>query len=299
MSNSYKNEQKLTILQPWIPARAEGDVNMESWKNLFEDTKAIIGMIHVLSLPGTPRHKQTVPEIVAHAVNEAKLYLEAGVDALLVENMHDLPYLNRVVGPEITACMTAIACEIRKLTAIPCGLQILAGANESALAACLASGFDFIRAEGFIFGHLADEGYMDACAGNLLRYRKLIQAEHIGIFTDIKKKHASHALSADVDIADTASAADFFGSDALIITGNATASPASLAELQIVREASGLPIIVGSGITFENLSAYWKTADGFIVGSYFKQEGKWQNPLCPTRLQAFMQKVAELRGRQI
>lgn len=51
------------------------------------------------------------------------------------------------------------------------------------------SGLDFIRAEGFVFSHVADEGIINACAGDLLRYRKQIGAENIQIFADIKKKH--------------------------------------------------------------------------------------------------------------
>lgn len=66
---------------------------------------------------------------------------------------------------------------------------MLAGGNKQALAVALAAGFDFIRAEGFVFAHVADEGLMNACAGDLLRYRRLIGADHIKIFTDIKKKH--------------------------------------------------------------------------------------------------------------
>lgn len=53
----------------------------------------------------------------------------------------------------------------------------------------VVKGLDFIRAEGFVFSHVADEGFLDACAGDLLRYRKQIGADHVQIFTDIKKKH--------------------------------------------------------------------------------------------------------------
>lgn len=68
-------------------------------------------------------------------------------------------------------------------------LKILAGANKEALAVAYASEFQFIRAESYIFGHIADEGYMDGTAGTLLRYRKSIDAEDVLIFCDIKKKH--------------------------------------------------------------------------------------------------------------
>ena len=81
---------------------------------------------------------------------------------------------------------------------LPLGIQVLAGANKSALAIALAAGLQFIRAEAFVYGHLADEGWMHADAADLLRFRKFNGAEHIAIFTDIQKKHASHAASSDL-----------------------------------------------------------------------------------------------------
>ena len=64
------------------------------------------------------------------------------------------------------------------------------GSNKEALAVAHASGADFIRAEGFVFSHIGDEGWMESCAGELLRYRKMIDAERVMVFTDIKKKHS-------------------------------------------------------------------------------------------------------------
>ena len=108
----------------------------------------------------------------------------------MVENMHDIPYLNRQVGPEIIASMSVVCNEVKKeATNLPCGIQILAGANKEALAVAKAAGLQFIRAEGFIFSHIADEGTMNSDAGELLRYRKQIEADDILVFTDIKKKH--------------------------------------------------------------------------------------------------------------
>ena len=111
-------------------------------------------------------------------------------DAILVENMHDIPYLNRQVGPEIVASMSVICNEVKRVANnLPCGVQVLAGANKEALAVAKAANFDFIRAEGFVFSHIADEGTMNSDAGEVLRYRKQIGADSVLVFTDIKKKH--------------------------------------------------------------------------------------------------------------
>lgn len=250
--------------------------------------KTVIGMIHVQALPGTPRHARGMAAIMDQALAEAETYRTCGIHALMVENMHDVPYVQNP-GPEITAAMAVVAREVKKAQPqLPLGIQILAGANREALGAALAAGADFIRAEGFVFGHVADEGYLDACAGALLRYRKAIGAEHIAIFTDIKKKHSSHAITADVDIVQTAHAAEFFLSDGLIVTGAATGEAASMEELQAVYAAARLPVLVGSGITAGNIRNYLPFADAFIVGSSFKKDGHWANPPDPDRIRRFL-----------
>lgn len=252
-------------------------------------------MVHVDALPGTPLNKLSVSEIAEKAVNEAKTYEKHGVDAIMLENMHDTPYLNKKVGPEIVSAMTAIGSRLKQEINLPLGIQILAGANKEALAVAKACDFDFIRAEGFVFAHVADEGWMDSCAGELLRYRKYIGAENVKILTDIKKKHSSHALTADVSLEETVKAAEFFLSDGAIITGNSTGEAAEPADLAGLKSNTNLPIIIGSGITEQNISSYWNQADAFIIGSYFKVDGYWKNTVDPARVKAFMNKVYLLR----
>lgn len=135
--------------------------------------------------------------------------------------MHDVPYVREQnLGPETVACMTRIAQEIRTIDAVrPIGVQILACGNKQALAVAKACNLQYIRAEGYVFGHVADEGYTDACAGELLRYRKQIDAADILIFTDLKKKHSSHAITQDITLLETAKAAEFFLTDGIVITG--------------------------------------------------------------------------------
>ncbi len=260
---------------------------------LFGDSPAaVIGMIHVRALPGTPGHTGGMGPVLDQALTEAETYRACGIRALMVENMHDVPYL-RTPGPEITAAMAVVARAVKQTVPdMPLGIQILAGANREALSAALAAGADFIRAEGFVFGHVADEGYIDACAGDLLRHRKAIGAEHIAVFTDIKKKHSAHAVTADVDIVQTAHAAEFFLSDGLIVTGAATGEAASLPELRAVCESAELPVFVGSGVTAGNLRDYAALADGLIVGSDVKQDGYWANPLDPDRIRRLLDALA-------
>ncbi|MDH3352900.1 MAG: BtpA family membrane complex biogenesis protein [Nanoarchaeota archaeon] len=206
--------------------------------------------------------------------------------------MYDIPY-TKEVGPEIPSLMAIIGKEIKKL-GLYCGIQILAGANKEALAVAKAAGLDFIRAEGFVYAHVADEGYIESCAGDLLRYRKQINAENILIFTDIKKKHSSHAITSDVSIKETAHAAEFFLADGLIVTGISTGKEASIQEVVDVQSSTNVPTIIGSGITDNNLKEYFNHADLFIVGSFVKQSGLWGNELDEKRISLLMKRFNEL-----
>lgn len=263
--------------------------------DLFGVRRALIGMLHAPALPGTPSARYPIAELVERMVAEAKLYHRAGFHGLILENMHDRPYLKGAVGPEIVAAMSVIAREVRRATDLPLGIQVLAGANEAALAVAHSSGASFVRVEGFVFAHVADEGLIEGSAGPLLRYRRRIGADSVRIFADIKKKHAAHALTADVPLVDTAQAAEFFLADGVIVTGTATGVAADPQEVEGVKQGVALPVLVGSGVTPENLPRY-AAADGLIVGSWVKQGGVWSAPLDYDRAAALARAFAQPAG---
>lgn len=269
---------------------------MEKFNQIFDIVKPVIGMIHLQALPGTPFNHLEPERIIEKAIEESFVYKAAGIDALMIENMHDIPYQKNKVSDEVVAMMAIIAREIKQNTALPLGIQVLAGANKQALSVAKSAGADFIRAEAFVFGHIADEGYMDAQAADLLRHRKNIGADDIAIFTDIKKKHSSHAITSDLDISEIAQAAEFFASDGVIVTGNHTGEKPDVKEVIRVKEKTNLPVFIGSGITYENISDFYSLADAFIIGSFFKKDAFWKNELEPQKVKSFMDKIDELRS---
>ena len=264
-------------------------------KSLTGKNVSLIGMVHVAALPGTPRNSLPPRRIVDQATQDAWRLAEAGFDAILIENMHDLPYLKANVGPEIVAMMTRVGVAVREAAELPLGVQVLAGANEEALAVAQAAEASFVRVEGFVYGHVADEGWIDGCAGSLLRYRRQIGAEDIQILADIKKKHSSHAVTADVGLVETAEAADFFGADGVIVSGTATGKAVRVGDLKTVSRGCGVPVLVGSGATPKNLKAMWPSIQGVIVGSWNKTDGIWSNSVEPGRANEFVKKAEELR----
>lgn len=261
-------------------------------RSLFGVPRALIGVIHAGALPGTPANRSTVGEIAQAAAAEAEIYADAGFHGLILENMHDRPYLKgSAVGPEIVAAMSVIGAEVRRACALPLGVQVLAGANRAAVSVAHACGAAFVRVEGFVFAHVADEGLIESSAGDLLRYRRAIGAENVLVLADIKKKHSAHAITSDVDIVETAKAAEFFSVDGVIVSGAATGMACDPGEVEAVSAAVTVPTIIGSGITPENIGAF-PTADAFIVGSSVKAGGLWSGGLDAARTRALTEAFA-------
>jgi membrane complex biogenesis BtpA family protein len=256
---------------------------------VFSSAKPVIGMIHVGALPGTPASRATMRELEAQVIAECRVYRDGGVHAIAIENMHDVPYLRGSVGPEITAAMTMLGRAVKEESGLPCGIQILAGANHEALAVAHAASLDFVRVEGYAFAHVADEGIIESSAASLLRFRRAIGAERVQVWADVKKKHSSHAITADLDVGEVAAAVEFMRADAVIVTGPTTGEEPSDVDISSVRRGCRLPIYLGSGITADNLGTFYGNATGFIVGSYFKKDGRWNETVDQRRVARFME----------
>ncbi|CAD5207931.1 unnamed protein product [Bursaphelenchus okinawaensis] len=253
-------------------------------------------MVHFPALHGTPLNNMSMSEMSKLVRQEVSQYAEARVDGIIFENMHDVPYImSRKIGPEIVAAVTRLCADGVDVLGVDrkkflLGVQVLAQGNREAIAVAQSTGLDFIRAECFAFSHIADEGWMDGCAGDLLRYRRQISADNIAIFTDLKKKHSSHSVTADITLGDSAKAGDFFLADGFIVTGHATGEPAIPKDFSDVKKAAKLPVLIGSGVTLGNWREY-VNSNGFIVGSHFKINGDWRNPISVPIVKEFMKDV--------
>jgi uncharacterized protein len=252
------------------------------------DGCALIGMVHLLPLPGSPRWEGNLQAIKDRAQRDTEKLLEGGCHGVLVENMGDLPYLKGHVAEETLCAMTLITQSVVEFGA-PVGVQVLAAANAQALAIATTTGARFIRVEGFAYAHVADEGWIDACAGPLLRKRTALGSQ-VQIWADIQKKHSAHAVTADLSIQDLAEGATFSGADVLVVTGPATGSAARVQDV-VHAKTSGRPIAVGSGINSSNVSEFGDIASALIVGSHLKTEGNWRNPVDIERVRDLANRV--------
>lgn len=245
----------------------------------------LVGMVHLAPLPGAPGWSGRMGDVLDRALADARALLDGGCDALLVENMGDLPFLRGQVEPETVAAAAVVAREVvRRAGDRPVGVQLLAAANREALGVAVASGARFVRVEGFAYAHVADEGWIDACAGPLLRARRSLGAD-VEVWADIRKKHAAHATTADLSLAELAKGTAFCGADALVVTGAHTGAPTAEADVRAAGGA-GLPVVVGSGVRPEDGPRLAAHAQALIVGTSLKHQADWRQPVDVERVRA-------------
>ena len=266
---------------------------MEKARNL--PRKFLAAMIAVLPLPGSPLYESDDQRIIDQALADLDIYKKAGVDSILLENDHDLPYIQPPLDERGIALMTEISKEARKSFNGPIGIQMLEAANITSLEIAAEADLDYIRVEAFVFAHVGGSGVINGSGGKILRRRKELKAEHIKVFADVKKKHGSHSLTIDLDIKDEIVQAEFFLADGVIVTGQFTGLNPDKNDLIKAKNATVLPVLIGSGMNANNITEYMPLADGFIVGSYFRKDGKFLEKLEPERLNRFMEQFVSSR----
>jgi uncharacterized protein len=265
-------------------------------QTLFGQRKVVIGVIHSLALPGSPNYQgEPLEKIYAFALEEAERYVHGGVHGLIVENHGDIPFSKpEDIGHETSAVMAVMADRVRQHVKVPVGINVLANGAMTALAIAQASDAQFIRVNQWANAYVANEGIIEGPAAKATRYRAWLKANHIKVFADVHVKHGSHAIVADRTLAELTRDVEFFDADVVIATGQRTGDAASLEETRSIKEATQLPLLIGSGVTEENVIDLLQLADGVIVASSLKEEGVWWTRVSEKKVRSLMKIVAKL-----
>ena len=258
----------------------------------FEGRKPIVGMVHLLPLPETPGFSGDVGAITARAEADAAALIEAGVDAMIVENFGDEPYLVGEPTPAQLATMTAVAARIRQLTDVPLGINVQFNAWRAEMALALAVGAQFVRVEVFVDTVVSAQGVVHPCSAQITRYRRMLGADHVQLWADIQTKYTQNLVAQP--IAQSARDAQNAGADVLIVTGAATGQATPLDAVAEVKGVVSIPVVVGSGAAHDTVADVLRVADGAIVGSALKEEGRAANPVSLERAREFMARVRAL-----
>ncbi|MCI0549187.1 MAG: BtpA/SgcQ family protein [Candidatus Rokubacteria bacterium] len=260
-------------------------------------TKALIGMVHLLPLPGSPRWGGSIAEVIERALADARALEAGGLHALLVENHGDVPFTPGRVDAATVAAMTAVIAEMRRSVGLPLGVNVLKNDAQSGLAIAAATGATFIRVNVHVGAVVADQGIIESDAHTTLRYRRLLGAD-VKIFADVQAKHG--APLAPVELEQEARDCVSRGlADALVVSGKATGEATPLEDVKRVRSAvPDVPLLVGSGVTPDSVAELLSVADGAIVGTFLKRDGRLGNPVDPDRVKLLVEAAHAVRAER-
>ena len=269
---------------------------LERLEDLFGVSKPVIGMVHLWPLPGSPGYRgYGMNKIIEEALRDADALVRGGVDGLIVENMWDLPYyVGNEVRPEAMTAQAVAAHEVIKRFDRPTGINVIHNGGVVCLSIAVAAGAKFIRVCILTGSRLWDTGELDqGCGADLMRKRKELDAEHIKIFADVDKKHS--VAFPGLDLATHIEWCEFYGADALIVTGKMTGSAPQVEKVREARRHASRPLLVGSGATDRTIGDFLQYADGVIVGSSLKKDGVMENPVDVDRVRKFVNAVRAVR----
>ena len=254
------------------------------------ERKPLIGMVHLKPLPGSYLYDGDLDGIVEAALRDAKTIEEAGFDAVMVENFGDVPF-PKYVDKTTVAAFTAVAKEIREEISLPLGVNVLRNDGIAAYSIAYAVRADFIRVNVLSGIAYTDQGVIEGIAHELARLRRLLPSK-IQVFADVHVKHAVHFFDFEDAVRDTVERGL---ADAIVVSGRATGKPVDIERLALAKSISPVPVIVGSGTSYDNLPELWRYADGFIVGTWIKRDGKVGNEVSLDRAKTLVELAKNLR----
>nr|WP_275994360.1 BtpA/SgcQ family protein [Argonema antarcticum] len=257
-------------------------------KQIFKTQHPIIGVVHLLPLPTSPRWGGSLKAAIDRAEQEATALASGGVDGIMVENFFDAPFTNSQVDPAVVSSMTLIVSRLMNLIALPVGINVLRNDARSAMAIASCVKAQFIRVNVLTGVMATDQGLIEGQAHQLLRYRRELGSD-VKILADVLVKHARPLGSPNLTVA-VQDTIERGLADAVILSGWATGSPPSLEDLELARAAAnGTPVFIGSGANWENISTLIQAADGAIVSSSLKRHGRRDQPVDPIRVSQFVE----------
>jgi membrane complex biogenesis BtpA family protein len=263
-----------------------------TFADLFGSKKPFIGVLHLMPLPGAPLYDGAMQRVFDHALSELAVFKKHGIDSVIVENFRDIPYHPGRVPAETIAALAAVSREVVREAGMPVGVNVLRSDGEAAVAIAAAVGAHYVRVNVHMGAVVAEQGIIEGMSQLTVRLRAALRSDAL-ICADVGVKHAAplagRGLATEArDLAERGLA------DVLIVSGERTGAETRTADLEEVRSATNLPLLIGSGATPDNVHKVLPLVNGVIVGTYFKKDGIGANSVDETRVQAFVQRYRSL-----
>lgn len=268
---------------------------MEWIKELFGTEKPIIAMCHLRPMPGDPYYDKDggMRKVVDAAFAEFRGLQEGGVDAVMFSNEFSMPYLKKV-NPETTASMARVIGELKSEIKIPFGVNVLWDPFAS-LDLAAATDAKFIR-EIMSGVYASDFGLWDTNTGEIARHRTRLGLENCKLLFNIVPEAAMYLTDRKVE--DIAKTTVFNNNpDVICVSGMTAGVGTDMGVLGRVKNAiPSTPVFANTGCKLNTIEEIFKIADGAVVGTTFKKDGKFENNVEKDRVVEFMEKVRQIRG---
>jgi membrane complex biogenesis BtpA family protein len=243
----------------------------EQW--LLSGKPCLIGAVHLMPLPGSPRWGGSMRQVEQRALEDAQAFAEGGADAILVENFGDVPFRKGRVEPWVVAAMTVVVRSLMSGVPVPLGVSVLRNDARAALGVCAATGATFVRVNVLCGAAVTDQGLLEGEADELMRARRVLCAR-VTVMADFRVKHAAPLVTRDV-AHEVREFVDRGLADALVVTGRATGVPPNIKQVEEVAMAAGeTPVLVGSGVNPQVLATVLPRIRGVIAATWVKADGR-------------------------
>lgn len=251
--------------------------------------KTIIGMLHLLPLPGSPNYDGDLNKVLDRAKMDLENILEGGINTVNIENYGDIPFSRLPANPITISSFTKIVTKLEQEYDFDFGVQVMRNDAVSGLSIAEVTGASFIRVNVLTGAVVAEEGIIEGNARPVLDLKSLLKSE-VKIFADVLVKHAVPLGNQNLLLSAKATLERNMA-DGIIVTGDITGKEASLKELENLHKEINQPILVGSGINKNNVNNFLKYCDGVIVGTSLKEDGQTNNPISKNNVIEFVRSV--------
>lgn len=262
--------------------------------DLFPVSKPIIGMCHLPALPGDPAYDAAggMEAIIAHARREIEALQSGGIDGILISNEFSLPYLTDT-EPITAISMARVIGEVRSQLSVPFGVNVLWDAVAS-IDLAVATGASFVR-EVFTGVYASDFGLWSTNVGRTARHRIAVSGSDVRLLFNIVPEAASYMAERDIEQL-TRSTVFNCVPDGLCVSGLTAGAPTDTSTLSAVkRNAGAVPVVVNTGVRPDTVVESLQYADAAIVGTYFKEDGVFENSADASRVAELMSAVKAAR----
>ncbi len=263
-------------------------------KNTFGTPHPIIGLLHLQSLPGDPFYtsENSIHGVIESARRDLDALQAGGVDGILITNEFSLPYQKRV-SPVTLASMGTVIGTLLSDIDTPFGVEAIYD-GDATIELCAATGASFTRCM-FTGAWAGDLGIIDRDVSHTLRLKSALRLDDLKLFYFVTSE--GEVYLNDRSTPEIAESMIFnVRPDALVVGGSAAGQnpgPDALAE---VKNVSGdIPVVCGTGCKQSNVREILTAGDGAFVGTTFKRDGKFENPIDGARVSEFMSFVRSFR----